>query len=156
VREVSPDPEERQAKRPCSRSQIEREALDLRNRLERSRTFKRETGQMSFRADRLGPPVRTEQDRATRDDYWSPFNTGAERRRRCDCRSPSRGPNRGRRAPSLGRGRKSRSGSRPRKRQLDNNLGRDASPKNERGRKRARSVERGGGAQARPPATLTH
>jgi hypothetical protein len=40
--------EESQAKRVCSRSQMDREAQDLRNRLEQSRTFRRETGLMNF------------------------------------------------------------------------------------------------------------
>jgi hypothetical protein len=55
--ETDATPEESQAKRLCSRSQVEREAQDLRNRLEQSRTFRRETGLMNFRTDRLGPPV---------------------------------------------------------------------------------------------------
>jgi hypothetical protein len=55
--ETDATPEESQVKRLCSRSQVEREAQDLRNRLEQSRTFRRETGLMNFRTDRLGPPV---------------------------------------------------------------------------------------------------
>ena len=57
VLEMDAIPIESQAKRLCSRSQVEREAQDLRNRLEQSRTFRRETGLMNFRTDRLGPPV---------------------------------------------------------------------------------------------------
>jgi hypothetical protein len=81
--------EESQAKRLCSRSQVEREAQDLRNRLEQSRTFRRETGLMNFRTDRLGPPVRTASSSRVSDNYQVPPDNGAEQRRRRDSRSPA-------------------------------------------------------------------
>ncbi|MFN9906078.1 MAG: hypothetical protein ACK56F_08140, partial [bacterium] len=43
---------ESQAKRMRSRSQMDKEAQDLRNRLEQTRTFRRETGLMNFPPDR--------------------------------------------------------------------------------------------------------
>jgi hypothetical protein len=70
--------EESQAKRVCSRSQVEREAQDLRNRLEQSRTFRRETGLMNFPTDRLGPPVQTASSSRASDDYRMPPDDGIE------------------------------------------------------------------------------
>jgi hypothetical protein len=83
--------EESQAKRVCSRSQVEREAQDLRNRLEQSRTFRRETGLMNFRTDRLGPPVQTASSSRASDDYWVSPDDGVEQYRRLDSRSPAHG-----------------------------------------------------------------
>ncbi len=102
VLETDAIPDESQAKRPCNRSQVEREAKDLRNIIEQSRTFRRETGLMNFRADRLGPPVRTWSSSGVRDSYRSPPGGNAERRRRRDSRPPARDRSRAGKLPRLG------------------------------------------------------
>ncbi len=118
---------------------MEREAQDLRNRLEQSRTFRRETGLMNFRTDRLGPPVRMG---PSPDD-------GAEQCRRRDSRSPAHGRSRGGKTHSPGQTGGARDCSRSRKRRPNNKPRQGASPRAERGRKRARSAEHGGGDQAK-------
>jgi hypothetical protein len=149
VLETDAMPEESQAKRLCSRSQVEREAQDLRNRLEQSRTFRRETGLMNFRTDRLGLPVRMGSSSRAGDSYRPSPDDSAEQRRRRDSRSPARNPGRSRKAHSPGRTSGARNRSRSRKRRPNSKPRQEASPRAERGRKRARSAERGGGDQAR-------
>ncbi len=141
--------EESQAKRVCSRSQVEREAQDLRNRLEQSRTFRRETGLMNFRTDRLGPPVRTASSSRVSDNYQAPPDDGAEQRRRRDSRSPANNRSWGGNMHAAGQTGRPRDRSRSRRRRSNNKPRQDASPRAERGRKRARSVERGSSDQTR-------
>jgi hypothetical protein len=141
--------EESQAKRVCSRSQVEREAQDLRNRLEQSRTFRRETGLMNFPADRLGPPVQTAPISRASDDYRMPPDDGIEPYRRRDSRSPAHGHSWGGRTPAVSCTGRPRDRSRSRKRRSNNKPRQDTSPRADRGRKRARSVERGSSSQAR-------
>ncbi len=141
--------EESQAKRVCSRSQMEREAQDLRNRLEQSRTFRRETGLMNFPPDRLGPPVQTAPTSRASDDYRMLPDDGMEPYRRRDSRSPARGRSWRGRTPAVSRTGRPRDRSRSRKRQPSNKVRQDASPRADRGRKRARSVERGSSNQVR-------
>ncbi len=128
---------------------MEREAQDLRNRLEQSRTFRRETGLMNFRTDRLGPPVRTASSSRASDDYRVPLDDGAEQYRRRDSRSPAHGHSWGGKTHAASRTGRSRDRSRSRKRRSNNKPKQDTSPRAERGRKRARSVERGGSDQTR-------
>ncbi len=141
--------EESQAKRVCSRSQVEREAQDLRNRLEQSRTFRRETGLMNFPPDRLGPPVQTAAISRASDDYWMLLDDGTEPYRRRDSRSPAHDHSWRGRTPAVSRTGRPRDRSRSRKRQPSNKPRQDASPRADRGRKRARSIERGSSSQAR-------
>jgi hypothetical protein len=141
--------EENQAKRLCSRSQVEREAQDLRNRLEQSRTFRRDTGLMNFPPDRLGPPVQTAPTSRASDDYRMLPDYGMESYRRRDSRSPAHGQSWRGRTPAVSRTGRPRDRSRSRKRQPSNKARQDASPRADRGRKRARSVERRSSSQAR-------
>ncbi len=73
---------ESQAKRMRSRSQMDREAQDLRNRLEQTRTFRRETGLMNFPPDRLGPPTQLAPVSRASEDYWMLPDSGREPHRR--------------------------------------------------------------------------
>ncbi|MFN9903318.1 MAG: hypothetical protein ACK55Z_32010, partial [bacterium] len=141
--------EESQAKRVCSRSQVEREAQDLRNRLEQSRTFRRETGLMNFRTDRLGPPVRTASNSRVSDNYQTPPDDGAEQRRWRDSRSPAHSRSWGGKMHAASCTGRPRDRSRSRKRRSNNKPRQDASPRAERGRKRVRSVEHGSSDQTR-------
>ncbi len=135
--------EESQAKRVCNRSQVEKEAQDLRNRLEQSRTFRRETGLMNFRTDRLGPPVRTASSSWASDDYQVLPDDGTEQYRRRNSRSPAHGHSWSGKTHAASRTGRPRERSRSRKRRPNNKPRQDVSPRAERGRKRARSVERG-------------
>jgi hypothetical protein len=139
--------EETQAKRVCSRSQMDREAQDLRNRLEQSRTFRRETGLMNFPPDRLGPPVQTAPTSRASEDYRMLPDDGMEPHRRRNSRSPAHGRNWRGRTPAVGRTGRPRDRSRSRKRQSSDKQRQDVSPRVDRGRKRARSVERGSSSQ---------
>jgi hypothetical protein len=152
VLEADATPEESQAKRLCSRSQVEREAQDLRNRLEQSRTFRRETGLMNFHTDRLGPPVCMGSGSRVGNSHRPSPDDGAEQYRRRDSRSPAHGRSRGGKTHSPGRTGGARDRSRSRKRRPNNKPRQDVSPRAERGRKRARSAERGGGDQAKASA----
>jgi hypothetical protein len=126
--------EESQAKRVCSRSQVEKEARDLRNRLEQSRTFRRETGLMNFRTDRLGPSVRTASSNRPGDDYRVLPDDGTEQYRRRDSRSPAHGHGWSGRTHAASRTGRPRDRSRSQKRRPNNKPKQDASPKSERGR----------------------
>ncbi len=128
---------------------MEKEAQDLRNRLEQSRTFRRETGLMNFRTDRLGPPVRTASSSRASDDYRVPPDNGAEQYRQRDSRSPAHGHSWGGKPHAASRTGRPRDLSRSRKRRSNNKARQDVSPRAERGRKRARSVERGSNDQTR-------
>ncbi len=128
---------------------MEREAQDLSNRLEQSRTFRRETGLMNFRTGRLGPPVHMGSSSRADDGYRPSPDDNAEQRRRRDSRSPAHDCSRGRKTYSPGRTGGARNRSRSRKRRPNNKPRQDVSPRAERGRKRVRSAERGGGDQAR-------
>jgi hypothetical protein len=141
--------EEHQAKRLCSRSQMEREAQDLRNRLEQSRTFRRDTGLMNFPSDRLGPPVQTAPTSRANDDYRMLPDDGMESYRRRDSRSPAHGQSWRGRTPAISRTGRPRDRSRSRKRQPSSKARQDTSPRADRGRKRARSVDRRSNSQAR-------
>jgi hypothetical protein len=138
----------------CSRSQVEREAQDLRNRLEQSRTFRRETGLMNFRTDRLGPSVRTASSSRVSDSYQAPPDDGAEQRRRHDSRSPANNRSWSGNMHAAGHTGRPRDRSRSRRRRSSNKPRQDASPRAERGHKRARSVERGSSDQTRAATVL--
>jgi hypothetical protein len=107
---------------------------------------------MNFRTDRLGPPVRMGSGSRAGDSHRPSPDDGAEQRRRRDSRSPAHGRNRGGRTHSPGRTGGARDRSRSRKRRPNNKPRQGASPRAERGRKRARSAERGGGDQAQVSA----
>jgi hypothetical protein len=147
VLEIDAMLEENQAKRVCSRSQMDREAQDLRNRLEQSRTFRRDTGLMNFPPDRLGPPVQTAPTSRASEDYRMLPDNGMEPYRRRNSRSPAHGRSWRGRTPAVGRTGRPRDRSRSRKRQSSDKPRQDASPRADRGRKRARSVERGSNSQ---------
>jgi hypothetical protein len=139
---------ESQAKRMRSRSQMDREAQDLRDRLEQTRTFRRESGLMNFPPDRLGPPTQLAPVSRASEDYRMLPDSGREPHRRHSSRSPARGRDWRGRTPAIDRVGRPRDRSRSRKRQASNKTRQNASPRPDRGRKRARSVERGSSNQA--------
>jgi hypothetical protein len=78
-----------------------------------------------------------------------PPDDGIEPYRRRDSRSPAHGHSWGGKTPAVSRTGRPRDRSRARKWRSNNKPRQDASPRADRGRKRARSVERGSNSQAR-------
>jgi len=126
---------------------MDREAQDLRDRLEQTRTFRRETGLMNFPPDRLGPPTQSAPTSRASEDYRMLPDNGMEPYRRHSSRSPARGRNWRGRTPAIDRIGRPRDRSRSRKRQSSDKTRQNASPRPDRGCKRARSAERGSSSQ---------